>query len=73
MAARADEEAAAPALGHRRGPPPGAGTRRGGLRECLDWLQRLERGEPVAVNLLPELDGGRGALRRAGRRAYLAA
>jgi uncharacterized protein (DUF433 family) len=24
------------------------------LRECLDWLERLERGEPVVVNLLPE-------------------
>jgi hypothetical protein len=29
------------------------------LRECLEWLERLERGEPVAVNLLPESDGGR--------------
>jgi hypothetical protein len=24
------------------------------LRECLDWLERLERGEPVVVNLEPE-------------------
>jgi hypothetical protein len=24
------------------------------LRECLDWLERLERGEPVVVNLLPD-------------------
>ena len=24
------------------------------LRECLDWLERLERGESVVVNLLPE-------------------
>lgn len=25
------------------------------LRECIDWLERLERGEPVVVNLLPDL------------------
>jgi len=24
-------------------------------RECLDWLERLERGESVVVNLLPEV------------------
>ena len=24
------------------------------LRECLDWLERLERGESVVVNLLPQ-------------------
>jgi hypothetical protein len=24
------------------------------LRECLNWLERLERGESVVVNLLPE-------------------
>jgi len=24
------------------------------LRECLDWLERLEQDEPVVVNLLPE-------------------
>ncbi len=29
------------------------------LRECLEWLERLDRGEPVVVNLLPEGDGGR--------------
>ena len=26
------------------------------LRECLDWLQRLERGESVVVNLRPDAD-----------------
>jgi hypothetical protein len=31
----------------------------GALRECLEWLERLDRGEPVVVNLLPEGDGGR--------------
>jgi len=29
------------------------------LRECIDWLERLERGEPVMVNLLPDLDDQR--------------
>ena len=29
------------------------------LRECLDWLARLDRDEPVMVNLRPEADGGR--------------
>jgi hypothetical protein len=31
----------------------------GALRDVLDWLERLDRGEPVVVNLLPEADGGR--------------
>ena len=26
------------------------------LRECIDWLQRLERGESVDVNLRPDAD-----------------
>ena len=26
------------------------------LRECIDWLQRLERGESVVVNLRPDAD-----------------
>src|SRR6266436_9131824 len=26
------------------------------LRECIDWLQRLERGENVVVNLRPDAD-----------------
>jgi hypothetical protein len=26
------------------------------LRRCRDWLERLERGEPVVVNLRPETD-----------------
>ena len=29
------------------------------LRECLDWLERLDRDESVMVNLLPAADGGR--------------
>jgi len=24
------------------------------LRECIDWLERLDKGEPVVVNLLPD-------------------
>jgi len=31
----------------------------GALSECLDWLERLDRGESVVVNLLPEASGGR--------------
>jgi hypothetical protein len=27
------------------------------LRRCLDWLQRLERGETVVVNLRPDTEG----------------
>jgi hypothetical protein len=26
------------------------------LRQCREWLERLERGEPVVVNLRPETD-----------------
>ena len=26
------------------------------LRRCREWLERLERGEPVVVNLRPETD-----------------
>jgi hypothetical protein len=28
----------------------------GVLRRCTDWLQRLERGENVVVNLRPDAD-----------------
>lgn len=29
------------------------------LRWCLEWLGKLERGEHIVVNLLPDCDGGR--------------
>ncbi len=29
------------------------------LRWCLEWLDKLDRGEHVVVNLLPDCDGGR--------------
>ena len=54
LSQRRDQEAA-PSQGH-----PDLRARLAGemdaLRRCHEWLERLERGEPVVVNLRPETD-----------------
>jgi hypothetical protein len=61
----AEEAAAAPAADAADGNPAAdlvaarLAEEVAALRECLEWLERLERGEPVVVNLLPAAAGGR--------------
>src|SRR5437763_5865436 len=52
LSQRRDPEAA-PSQGHRDLQARLAGEM-DALRRCREWLERLERGEPVVVNLRPE-------------------